>query len=381
MIPYGRHVIDEADIDAVVDVLRNQFLTQGEQVPAFENAIASFVGANYCTAVNSGTSALHVACLALGCTRGDLVWTVPNSFVATANCARYCGADIDFVDIDSQTRNISPEALRTKLISAQKKGRLPKILIIVHFAGFSCDTKTLYEICQSYGVALIEDAAHAFGGYYLDKPVGNCQYSDLTVFSFHPVKTITSAEGGAITSNSPAVQQRLQLFAKHGITRQQDHFKALPAEPWVYEQQELGFNYRLSDIHAALGLSQVKKTQQFVQSRQAIATAYSDNLADLPLILPMQPDYCVSAWHLYVVELQTHSRETVFTKLREANVGVNVHYIPIHLQPYYRQLGFASGDFPNAEGFYNMALSLPIFPTMTENQQDHVVKTLTEILN
>lgn len=378
MIPYGSHLVDEEDIDAVVDVLKNKFLTQGELVPKFEQAIADYTDVPYCTAVNSGTSALHIACLALGVGTGDLVWTVPNSFVASANCARYCGAGIDFVDIDAKTRNISVEALEGKL---KTTSRLPKVLIVVHFSGFCCDMKAIKALCDTYGIAIIEDAAHAFGGRYLKHPIGNCDYSDVTAFSFHPVKTITSAEGGAVTTKSEDLHVKLQLFAKHGVTRDTPTYKALPPEPWVYEQHELGFNYRLSDLHAALGLSQIKKTDEFVTSRRNIAALYESSLQTLPIERPNFKAQIDSAWHLYVIELVSHNRAEIFAELRKRGIGVNVHYIPIHLQPYYQSLGFREGNFPVSEQYYNMALSLPIFPSMTENQQQKVIAELHEVLS
>lgn len=381
MIPYGKHSIDQNDIDAVVDVLENHFLTQGSKIPAFEQAIANCVNANYCTVVNSGTSALHVACLAAGVGKGDSVWTSPNSFAASANCALYCGARVDFVDIDPATRNMSLEKLQAKLIDAAQQNVLPKAIVVVHFAGASCDMKAIRELTQTYEITLIEDAAHALGGQYLGEPVGNCQYSDMAVLSFHPVKAITSAEGGAITTNNAELAKQCQLFSKHGITREalnspQDH----QDEGWYYEQQALGLNYRLSDLHAALGISQLAKLPDFIAARTEQAHFYQQQLHNLPITLPQVQQYAKSAWHLYVIELEQHDRKAIYNALKHRNVGVNVHYIPIHTHPHYQQQGFQWGQFPNAENYYNVALTLPLFPSMSKAQQMHVVTSLREVL-
>lgn len=381
MIPYGKHSIDQADIDAVVDVLENHFLTQGSKIPAFEKAIADTVKARFCTVVNSGTSALHVACLAAGVAAGDMVWTSPNSFVASANCALYCGASIDFIDIDPSTRNISVEALQVKLNTAKHQNALPKAIVVVHFAGVSCDMQSIRALTEPFGITLIEDAAHALGGQYLGEPVANCQYSDMAILSFHPVKAITSAEGGAITTNNPELAHQLQLFSKHGITRSalytpQEHAN----EGWYYEQQVLGYNYRLSDLHAALGMSQLAKLPEFIEARSAQAAFYQQQLADLPVVLPTVPDYAESAWHLYVIELQKHSRKAVYNALKQRNIGVNVHYIPIHIHPHYQQLGFRPGQFPHAEHYYDVALTLPLFPSMSKQEQRYVITSLREVL-
>lgn len=381
MIPYGKHDIIQEDIDAVVEVLKHKFLTQGDTVPVFEQALCDYTGAKYCVAVNSGTSGLHVACLAAGIGPGDLVWTSPNSFVASANCARYCGADIDFVDIDPHTHNMCLSALAEKMARAEASGRLPKALVVVHFAGLSCDMQAIKQIVAPYGVVIIEDAAHALGGRYRAMPVGSCQYSDFCVLSFHPVKSITTAEGGAVLCNDPGYAQQVLLFAKHGVTRQPDLLTESHG-PWYYQQHELGFNYRLSDIHAALGLSQLKRLDDFVQQRRKLAHRYHDSMSQLPLQLPepsMQSND-ESAWHLYMVVLQKHDRAKVFEQLKQAGIGVNVHYIPIHLQPYYRSLGFDAGQFPNAEQFYWNAITLPLYPSLTLEQQDRVIKSLSEAL-
>ncbi len=379
MIPYGKHHIDDSDIEAVVDVLKNQFLTQGKMVPQFEQALCDYLGTNYCVAVNSGTSALHVACLAAGVTTGDLVWTSPISFAASANCALYCGADIDFVDIDSASRNICLQQLESKLKQAIELGRVPKAIIVVHFAGASCDMEAIQQLTRPYNIKLIEDAAHALGGTYKEKPIGGCQFSDMAILSFHPVKAITSAEGGAIVTNDAQLAKKLELYAKHGITRTDlINQEAHADEGWFYEQQLLGYNYRLSDIHAALGKSQLTKLDQFTEKRQKQAAFYSERLKGLPLKLPEPSEF--SAWHIFAVELLDHDRKTVFNALQKKGIGVNVHYIPIHLHPYYQSLGFKLGDFPNAEDYYNMALTLPLFPSMSEDEQDFVVDSLREVL-
>lgn len=380
IIPYGRHSVDEQDVASVTDVLTNKFLTQGETVPKFEQALASYCQAKHAVAVNSGTSGLHVACLAAGVTSGDLVWTVPISFVASANCALYCGADVDFVDIDPATRNISIQHLSAKLNHAQKSGRLPNVLIVVHFTGQSCDMKAIRQLTQPHGIVLIEDAAHALGATYDGKPVGNCQYSDMAVMSFHPVKSITTAEGGAVLTNDAKLHQRLTLFAKHGVTRDESLMEGDTDGPWYYQQVALGFNYRLSDIHAALGLSQLSRLDAFVDRRKELAAQYLRELSHLPITLPSQQNLESSAWHLFVIEVKSKPRLEVFNALQKRGVGVNVHYIPIHLQPFYQKLGFSKGDFPHAETFYNNAMTLPLFPELTADELKHVIQALKEVL-
>lgn len=380
MIPYGKHLVDEDDIDAVVDVLRNQFLTQGQVVPQFEHALCEYTGAKYCVAVNSATSGLHVACLAAGVGQGDLVWTVPNSFVASANCALYCGASVDFVDINATTRNIDIDSLEKKLLQAERRNRLPKVLIVVHFSGLSCDMQRIRKLTQMYSIVLIEDAAHGLGGSYQQSKIGSCVYSDLTVLSFHPVKSITSAEGGAVLTNQKSLFDKLQLFAKHGVTKDADQYQGESHGPWYYQQLALGYNYRLSDMQAALGLSQLKKLDSFISRRTEIAKNYDQALADLPLKLPVVDPQSQSAWHLYMIELTQHSRQEIYQQLHAKGIGVNVHYIPIHLQPYYQQLGFKQGDFPVSEFFYQHALTLPLFPSMTDAEQNKVIDTLVEVL-
>ncbi len=394
MIPYGKHEIRGDDIDAVVDVLENHFLTQGSKVPEFEQALCDYTGAQFCTAVNSATSGLHVACLASGVTQGDIVWTTPNSFVASANCALYCSAQVDFVDMDEQTRNIDIAKLDAKLILAKQTNQLPKAIVVVHFAGFSCDMQAISSLLVGLDIVLIEDAAHALGGMYNGRKVGCCEYSDMTVLSFHPVKSITTAEGGAVLTNNKALAQKVVLFAKHGITRDHDLFDTEAAATslagnWYYQQLALGYNYRLSDMQAALGISQLKKLDAFVIARQQKANFYCQALANLPLILPQQTTiHDQSAWHIFVVELKIQdtvadrgqTRKTVFEKLVEKGIGVNVHYIPIHLHPYYHQLGFKYGDFPCSERYYERAITLPLYPSITQQQQQMVVDALTEIL-
>ncbi len=380
MIPYGKHLVDEDDVDAVVEVLRNQFLTQGTVVPKFEQALCEYTGANFCVAVNSATSGLHVACLAAGVAVGDSVWTVPNSFVASANCALYCGATIDFVDIDPLTRNIDIGALETKLQHAATQNCLPKALIVVHFSGLSCDMQTIQKLTQLYSMVLIEDAAHGLGGTYQQSKIGSCVYSDMAVLSFHPVKSITSAEGGAVLTNQSQLYQKLQLFAKHGVTKDPSQYQGESHGPWYYQQLELGYNYRLSDLHAALGLSQLNKLDVFIQKRSELAKVYDNALADLPLKLPVEESQFKSAWHLYMVELTQHDRQHVYQQLHDKGVGVNVHYIPIHLQPYYQQLGYKLGDFPVSEHFYQNALTLPLFPSLTDTEQAKVIAVLHDVL-
>jgi len=380
MIPYGRHKIFPDDIAAVTDVLKEGLLTQGEQVPRFESEVCNYTGANFAVACNSGTSGLHAACLAAGIAAGDLVWTVPNSFVASANCARYCGADIDFIDIDPKTRNLCITKLSEKLALAATKNRLPKAIIVVHFAGSSCDMAAISALTEPYGIVLIEDAAHALGGIdQQGNKVGRCTFSAMTVLSFHPVKSITSAEGGMVLTNDESIATLLRRYISHGISRDNTLFEAAHQdEPWFYAQFELGFNYRLSDIHAALGRSQLKHLDDFVSSRYALAKHYDALLEQLPVVRPILDNR--SAWHLYMIEVRHKERASVFKQLRNRGVGVNVHYIPIHLQPYYQGLGFNRGMFPNAEAYYQRALTLPLFPSLTAAQQQEVVTQLCEVL-
>ena len=385
MIPYGKQDINSADIDAVVDVLKSDYLTQGPQVPLFEQSISAYCGSNYSVAVNSATSALHISCLALGLGKDDWLWTSPNSFVASANCGLYCGAKVDFIDIDPITYNLSVEELEKKLIKAKKEGKLPKIIIPVHFAGQSCDMSKIKSLSKEFGFSIIEDASHAIGSKYLGKFVGGCQYSDITVFSFHPVKIITTAEGGLATTNCKNLAQKLRLYHSHGITRDQDLLNEKLIGPWYYEQISLGFNYRMTELQAALGISQLQRVDGFVSKRHVLKKRYDLLLEDLPLILPYQSKDCYSSLHLYPVQIDiakkvAKSRKQIFIELRENNVGVNVHYIPIHMQPYFQNLGFKKGDFPNSEVYYQSTLTLPMFSSMTSEQQDEVVTVLNKIL-
>ena len=380
MIPYGKHTLLEQDIDAVVDVLKNQFLTQGSQVPLFEQELCRYTGAQSAVAVNSGTSGLHIACLAAGVTAGDKVWTVPISFAASANCARYCGASVDFVDIDPHTRNLNVSALVDKLHLAAAEHTLPKVIVVVHFTGSSNDMAAIAAITEPFNITLIEDAAHALGASDPQgHKVGACKYSAMTVLSFHPVKSITSAEGGAVLTNDDELAALLRRYASHGITREPGMLGDEHAdEPWFYAQFELGYNYRLSDLHAALGRSQLAHIDEFIARRRALAENYHQALADLPLILP-QPD-ANGAWHLYMVELTAHDRTDVFNALRARGIGVNVHYIPIHWHPYYQQLGFKRGQFPQSEAYYNRALTLPLYPGLSADNQNEVIQQLKEVL-
>jgi UDP-4-amino-4,6-dideoxy-N-acetyl-beta-L-altrosamine transaminase len=384
MIPYGRQDIQQADIDAVVAVLKSDFLTQGPAVPAFEQAIAARVEVEHAVAVNSATSALHLACLALGVGPGDLVWTSPNTFLASANCARYCGADVDFVDIDPRTWNMSVEALEAKLERASAAGRLPRVVIPVHLCGQSCEMEAIWRLAGEYGFKVVEDASHAIGASYRGEPVGNCRYSDIAVFSFHPVKIITTAEGGLATTNDPELAHRMQLLRSHGMERDPERMVGESHGPWYYQQLELGFNYRMTDLQAALGLSQLHRLEQIVDRRHEVARVYDEALAALPLQLPWNHPDARSALHLYPVRLRLdqigRSHRDVFEELRRRGIGVNIHYIPVHTQPYYRALGFTDGMFPEAERYYAEAISLPMFPTITDEQQREVVRVLREVL-
>ncbi|MDH5189715.1 MAG: UDP-4-amino-4,6-dideoxy-N-acetyl-beta-L-altrosamine transaminase [Nitrosopumilus sp.] len=384
MIPYGRQSISEDDIQAVVDVLRSDFLTQGPIVPKFEKKVCDYTTAKYAIAVNSGTSALHLACLALGLTKGDWFWTTPVSFVASANCGLYCGAQVDFVDIDPLTWNMSTEKLKEKLVQAKHEDRLPKVLVAVHFCGLPCDMEEIYVLSQEYGFRIIEDACHAIGGRYQDEPVGNCRYSDITVFSFHPVKTITTGEGGMAITNDKKLAEKMELLRSHGITRNPNLMTHVPDGPWYYQQIDLGFNYRMTDIQAALGNSQMYRLDDFVSKRHKIAERYRKMLADLPLHLPHSSTSKYSGFHLYVVRLLsekvTGTHREIFDALRGKGIGVNSHYIPIHTQPFYQKMGFRCGDFPQAESYYAETISLPMYPDLTKDMQEKVVDALRELL-
>jgi len=384
VIPYGKQDINQADISSVIDVLQSDFLTQGPQVPLFEKTLVDYCGVDYGVAVNSATSALHIACLSLGLGEGDWLWTSPNSFVASANCGLYCDAKIDFVDIDPKTHNLSATELERKLIQAKQENKLPKVLIPVHFAGQSCNMKKIHSLGHEYGFRIIEDASHAIGGKYLEKPIGGCQYSDITVFSFHPVKIITTAEGGLATTNSKNLADKMRLFRSHGITRDKSLMTRDSDGDWYYQQVSLGFNYRMTELQAALGISQMQRLDEFVAKRHILQERYDLLLSGLPIIEPYQDKDSYSALHLYPIQIDLYkiskSREKIFNVLRENDIGVNVHYIPIHTQPYYLQLGFSKGDFPNSESYYNKVISIPLFHAMTISQQDKVIDTLRRAL-
>ena len=384
MIPYGRQHIDDDDIAAVLAVLRSDWLTQGPAVERFEQAVAARCGARYAVAVSNATAALHIACLAAGLAPGDRLWTSPNTFVASANCAVYCGAAPDFVDIDAGTLNMSVNALEASLAAARCAGALPRIVVPVHFGGQSCDMARISALAGEYGFAVIEDASHAIGGSYRGAPVGSCQFSDMTVFSFHPVKIVTTGEGGMVLTNNRAHYERLLLLRSHGVTRAPQLMESEPDGPWYYEQISLGFNYRMSDLQAALGASQMTRLDDFVARRRQLAGRYDGLLRELPVRLQARDPDAQSANHLYVVRLQldrigaTHRQ--VFEQLRARGIGVNLHYIPVHTQPYYRRLGFLPGDFPQAEQYYGEALSLPLFYGLTDAAQDQVVEALREVV-
>jgi UDP-4-amino-4,6-dideoxy-N-acetyl-beta-L-altrosamine transaminase len=384
MIPYGRQQIDQADIDAVVEVLQSSFITQGPAIPRFEKAIAEHVAAKHGVAVNSGTAALHLACKALGLGSGDVLWTTPITFVASANCALYCGASVDFVDIDPRTYNISVERLAEKLERAKECGKLPSILVAVHLTGQPCEMAAIANLARKYNFRVIEDASHALGGKYQNEPIGNCRHSDITTFSFHPVKLITTGEGGLATTNDDELAWQMQTLRTHGITRDIDRMTHDSDGPWYYQQLDLGFNYRITDLQAALGLSQLRHLNDWVQKRHEIAKRYNDLLADLPITCPWQHPDSYSGWHLYVIRLKLDelhvSHSQVFERLRGAGIGVNLHYIPIYHQPYYQKLGHPYESFPQADAYYAEAISIPMFPGLSIEQQDTVVSALTKAL-
>ena len=384
MIPYGKQEISEDDINAVVAVLRSDFLTQGPMVPLFENSVAAYCNSSYAIAVNSATSALHIACLALSVGSGDILWTTPITFVASANCELYCGASVDFVDIDPSTYNISVECLKEKLILAKAQGKLPKVLVVVHMCGQSCDMASIFALANKYDFKIIEDASHAIGGKYQDVLIGSCLYSDITIFSFHPVKIITTGEGGVAVTNNIKLAEKMRLLRSHGITREPREMEGTLAGPWYYEQIELGFNYRMTDIQAALGVSQLQRINTFVAKRQAIAANYEDLLQGLPIQLPKNINGIYNSYHLYIIRLvlndinKTHKQ--VFQELRDCGIGVNLHYIPVYLQPYYKKLGFIKGYCKEAEKYYSEAISLPIYPGLLQEEQLKVVNSIKEIL-
>ncbi|CAM0553725.1 UDP-4-amino-4,6-dideoxy-N-acetyl-beta-L-altrosamine transaminase [Halomonas campaniensis] len=380
MIPYGRQEITQADIDAVVSVLKSDFLTQGPQVPRFEQAVAAHVGAKYALAVNSATSALHIACLSLGLGEGDWLWTSPITFVASANCGLYCGAQVDFVDIDPRTYNLCPKALAAKLEQAETERRLPKVVVAVHLCGQSCDMQEISVLSQRYGFRLIEDASHAIGGKYQGEFIGSGRYSDVTVFSFHPVKIITTAEGGIAVTNNDKLASRMNLLRSHGVTRDLNLMTHESDGPWYYQQVELGYNYRMTELQAALGISQMGRLVAFVARRHELAKRYDELLKDLPVTTPCQHPDSYSGLHLYVIRLKLDAinkkHRQVFESLREQGIIVNLHYIPVHIQPYYQEMGFEPEAFPQAMQYYREAISLPMFQGLTDEQQDDVVQAL-----
>lgn len=384
MIPYGRQDINEADIEAVIKVLKSDFLTQGPMVPMFEKAITDYCQAKFGVATNSATSALHIACLALELGAGDYLWTSPNTFVASANCGFYCGAEVDFVDIDPHTYCMSADALEQRLIEADKQNKLPKIVVPVHFAGQSCEMNRIYQLSQKYGFRIIEDASHAIGGKYVGEPIGNCKYSDIVVFSFHPVKIITTGEGGLATTNNAELAEKMQLLRSHGITRDPELMTRKPDGGWYYQQIDLGFNYRMTDMQAALGLSQIQRLDEFVEYRHLLKNRYDELLSNLSIIKPHQSTDSISALHLYPIQLEleklSKTHHEIFHELRESGIGVNVHYIPVHTHPYYQRMGFQLGDFPNAEHYYERALSIPLYYGLDDSTQLNIVNILRNVL-
>ncbi|POG13960.1 UDP-4-amino-4,6-dideoxy-N-acetyl-beta-L-altrosamine transaminase [Pseudomonas putida] len=384
MIPYGRQDITQADIDAVVEVLKSDYLTQGPVVPRFEQSVAGHVGARHALSVNSATSALHIACLALGLGPGDWLWTSPVTFVASANCGLYCGAKVDFVDIDPATYNLCPKALAAKLEAAKREGRLPKVVVPVHLCGQPCDMQAIHELAQRYGFKVIEDASHAIGGRYRGEFIGSCRYSDITVFSFHPVKIVTTAEGGMAMTNDDQLASRMALLRSHGVTRDPALMTHEADGPWYYQQVDLGLNYRMTELQAALGVSQMTRLDSYIERRHELARRYDEKLAKLPLTTPWQHPDSYSGLHLYVIRLHLgkigKSHRQVFESLREQGIGVNLHYIPVHTQPYYAQMGFEPNDFPQAQQYYREAISLPMFQTMTLAQQDEVIAAVERAL-
>ena len=379
-IPYGKQNINENDIESVCEVLRSDWLTQGPSVEIFEKTAIDHCGAKFACAVNSATSALHLACLALGLGKNDCLWTVPNTFVASANCALYCGAKVDFVDINSNTLNMCPQKLEEKLHNAKKIGCLPKIVVPVHFAGLSCDMRAIHKLSLEYGFKIIEDASHAIGGSYFDQPIGSCYFSDITIFSFHPVKIITTGEGGMALTNNSDLAHKMSLLRTHGITRDSDFMTDSSAGGWFYEQIDLGLNYRMTDIQACLGTSQLSRLELFVGSRNKLAERYLNTLKELPISFQKIPKKSYSAFHLFVINLQNEDhikkRQVIFDYLRKSGIGVNVHYIPVHTHPYYKSMGYNWGDYPISEKYYNSALSLPMFSSLTDEEQDYVAKHL-----
>lgn len=380
MIPYGKQDISQEDINEVVEVLKSDFLTQGPQVKIFEKAISTYCGADYAVAMNSATSALHLSCLSLGLKENDWLWTSSITFVASANCALYCGANVDFVDIDPCTYNMCPKALKKKLEKAKKESLLPKIVIPVHLAGQSCDMEAIHKLSKEYGFKIIEDASHAIGGKYKNKSIGNCSYSDISVFSFHPVKIITTGEGGIAVTNKIELAEKLSLLSSHGITRDEKKMTHAPDGDWYYQQLDLGFNYRITDIQAALGSSQLKRLDRFVEARHKLAERYNNSLKNLPITIPYQHKNAYSSFHLYIIRVKDHTKhKKVFDYLRKNNIGVNIHYIPVHTQPFFNQDN-KSYCLPHSENYYKSAISLPMYPNMTRKDQDYVISVLKNAL-
>jgi UDP-4-amino-4,6-dideoxy-N-acetyl-beta-L-altrosamine transaminase len=382
MIYYGKQNVNEQDINAVIDVLKSDFLTQGPMIEMFEKRVAAYCGAKYAVAVTNATSALHIACLAAGMGKGDILWTSPNTFVASANCARYCGSEVDFVDIDDTTYNMSVDKLEEKLKTSQVK---PKVVIPVHFSGQSCEMERIHVLAKKYGFLVIEDASHAIGATYKDTRVGSCKYSDMTVFSFHPVKIITTAEGGMVLTNDKDLYDKLGLYRSHGITRDPKWMTKEADGPWYYEQIDLGFNYRMTDMQAALGYSQMDRIDAFVTRRRYLAKRYNELLKELPVRIPYQSNETNSSWHIYVVRLDLEkvelTKKEIFAKMKEKGIVLNLHYIPVHRQPYYQKLGFKVGDFPVSEQYYEEAFTLPLYYSLTDEQQDEVIKAFNAVLS
>lgn len=384
-IPYSKQDISDADIDAVVDVLRSDFITQGPLVPKFEKSLSRYTFSNFSTVVNSATSALHISCKALDVQKGDLVWTSPNTFVASANCAKLCGAEVDFVDIDEMTFNMSTKILEDKLVKAKKNNRLPKVVIPVHMAGQSCDMKKIFDLSKEYNFKIIEDASHALGASYYKKKVGNCEYSDIVVFSFHPVKIITSGEGGAALTNNPELDRKLKLYRSHGITSNKKLFNQIPDnELWNYQQLQIGLNYRMTDIHAALGLSQLDRVDEFVKKRQSIAKYYDSSFNNKEIKTPYVPEYTDPSFHLYIIQWDQHkvskTNKYFFLELRKKGIMVNFHYIPVYLQPYYLQQGFKRSYCPVAEEYFHKSLSIPIYTSITDEELEQVTSEIKSLI-
>jgi len=384
MIPYGRQNITQSDIDAVVETLTSDYLTQGPRVLDFENAVCDLVSSKYAVSGNSATSMLHVACISLGLGPGGLLWTSPNTFVASSNCGLYCGAAVDFVDIDSETFNIDVGSLEAKLQQAEIENKLPDIFVAVHFGGQSCDMRQIARLSEQYGFKVIEDASHCIGGHYDNKLIGNCGYSDIAIFSFHPVKIITTMEGGLATTNDFGLFQKMKRLRTHGITRDAEFLQQSEGYGWYYEQLELGLNYRITDVQAALGTSQLERLSENIARRRFLAERYKDLLESLPVAYQKSVPESNSAWHLFVIRLlginSLEQKSSIFDSLRSRGIGVNVHYIPVHTQPYYKELGFDWGMFPEAESYYTQAISIPLFPELTEYEQDYVVEELQKLL-